>query len=100
MTDPPVTPANAARAASRRSRVRSGWSRPSATAIHPSGAASGAGSGEAWCVAQGPVSGPYFVMEYVDGPNLATLISRRQEEGRPFTVDETVTLLRPVAAAL
>lgn len=42
----------------------------------------------------------YFVMEYVDGPNLATLISRRQEEGRPFTVDETVTLLRPVAAAL
>lgn len=43
---------------------------------------------------------PYFVMDYIEGDNLAMLIRSRREWGNRFTVAETVELLRPVAAAL
>ncbi|MDO5506822.1 MAG: serine/threonine-protein kinase [Corynebacterium casei] len=42
----------------------------------------------------------YFVMDYIQGDNLATLIRSHREWGNRFTVDETVELLRPIAAAL
>ncbi|MGP5561543.1 serine/threonine-protein kinase [Corynebacterium casei] len=42
----------------------------------------------------------YFVMDYVQGENLSTLIRRHREWGNRFTVAETVELLRPIAAAL
>lgn len=43
---------------------------------------------------------PYFVMDYIQGDNLAMLIRKRREWGSRFTVAETVELLRPIAAAL
>ncbi|WP_297007049.1 serine/threonine-protein kinase [uncultured Corynebacterium sp.] len=42
----------------------------------------------------------YFVMDYVDGGDLGSLIASRRTSGGPFTVAETVGLLRPVADAL
>ena len=42
----------------------------------------------------------YFVMDYVQGDNLATLIREHREWGNRFTVAETVELLRPIAAAI
>lgn len=43
---------------------------------------------------------PYFVMDYIQGDNLAMLIRNHREWGNRFTVAETVELLRPIAAAL
>lgn len=42
----------------------------------------------------------YFVMDYIEGSNLATLIRNHREWGNRFTVAETVDLLRPIAAAI
>jgi len=42
----------------------------------------------------------YFVMDYVEGGDLGALIASRRSSGGPFTVAETVELLRPVADAL
>ena len=42
----------------------------------------------------------YFVMDYIDGDDLASLIRSRREWGNRFTIEETVELLRPIAAAL
>lgn len=42
----------------------------------------------------------YFIMDYVEGQDLAKLIRERQRWGRSFTVAETVALLRPIAFAL
>lgn len=42
----------------------------------------------------------YFVMDHVDGGDLGALIAGRRRAGGPFTVGETVALLRPVADAL
>ena len=42
----------------------------------------------------------YFVMDYVPGQTLSDAIRRRRERGEPFTVAETVALLRPIASAL
>lgn len=42
----------------------------------------------------------YFVMDYVEGGDLGALIASRRTSGGPFTVAETVELLRPVADAL
>ncbi|MDO5669654.1 MAG: serine/threonine-protein kinase [Corynebacterium sp.] len=42
----------------------------------------------------------YFVMDYIDGDDLASLIRTRREWGNRFTIEETVELLRPIAAAL
>lgn len=44
--------------------------------------------------------GAYFVMDYIDGDDLASLIRVRRQWGNRFTVEETVELLRPIAAAL
>lgn len=42
----------------------------------------------------------YFVMDYIEGDNLGSLIRQRMQWNRRFSVQETVELLRPVAAAL
>ena len=42
----------------------------------------------------------YYVMDYVEGTDLAHLIAQRQQQNRPFTVEETVELLQPIAEAL
>lgn len=42
----------------------------------------------------------YYIMDFVPGVDLAQIISDRQRSGRPFTVSETATLLRPIAYAL
>ena len=39
-------------------------------------------------------------MDYVEGTDLAHLIAQRQQQNRPFTVEETVELLQPIAEAL
>ena len=49
----------------------------------------------------GPLGdGHYLAMEYVEGSDLQIEMARRQEEGRPFTPDEILTLLDQIAAAL
>lgn len=47
-----------------------------------------------------PAGVSYFVMDLVTGRDLGALIAARRAEGRPFTVAEVVTQLRPVADAL
>lgn len=42
----------------------------------------------------------YYVMDYVEGTDLAHLIAQWQQQNRPFTVEETVELLQPIAEAL
>lgn len=42
----------------------------------------------------------YFTMEYIPGTNLNDQIRSRREWDSPFTVAETVRLLRPIAGAL
>lgn len=44
-----------------------------------------------------PSGVPYFVMDFIDGPSLAETI---EASDRPFTVEETVDILRPIAEAL
>lgn len=44
-----------------------------------------------------PSGVPYFVMDFIDGPSLAETI---EASNRPFTVEETVDILRPIAEAL
>lgn len=44
-----------------------------------------------------PSGVPYFVMDFIDGPSLAEAI---EASDRPFTVAETVDILRPIAEAL
>ena len=42
----------------------------------------------------------YFVMDYVDGGDLAEALEERRGTGRRFSVDEACRILRPVAEAL
>ncbi|WIM69183.1 serine/threonine-protein kinase [Corynebacterium suedekumii] len=42
----------------------------------------------------------YFVMDYIPGQDLGSLLRQRREWNLRFTVQETVDILRPVAAAL
>lgn len=44
-----------------------------------------------------PSGVPYFVMDFIDGPSLAEVI---EAADGPFTVAETVDILRPIAEAL
>jgi serine/threonine protein kinase len=43
---------------------------------------------------------PYLVMEYIQGRDLRVEMNQRQAEGKPFTHDEILHLLRQVADAL
>ncbi|MGP9724042.1 serine/threonine-protein kinase [Corynebacterium sp. AOP40-9SA-29] len=42
----------------------------------------------------------YFVMDYVDGGDLAEALADRRTTGRRFSVDEACDILRPIAEAL
>lgn len=42
----------------------------------------------------------YYTMDYVEGKDLGKMIRERQGAGQPFTIAETVRLLRPIASAL
>ncbi len=42
----------------------------------------------------------FYAMDYVPWPTLSQLMTRRMKEGKAFSVDEVVTILRAVAAAL
>lgn len=43
---------------------------------------------------------PYYVMDYIDGTDLRRVINNRRDIGKPFSLAETVELLRPIAEAL
>ncbi|MDX9864351.1 MAG: protein kinase [Anaerolineaceae bacterium] len=42
----------------------------------------------------------FIIMEYVPGPDLKTLIRQRADEGRVFSVDETVSLITQASAGI
>lgn len=48
----------------------------------------------------GPDSDAYFVMDYVEGTDLSKVIRYRREKGHPFSIDEVVKYLGPIAKAL
>ncbi|MBC6797400.1 hypothetical protein HMPREF2547_08130 [Corynebacterium sp. HMSC055G02] len=47
-----------------------------------------------------PEGVPYFFMRYVEGNDLHTEINHRKTQNQPFSVEQTVEILMPIASAL